>query len=140
MQAINGNEILLVAKAKVFPKTIKKEAPKAAPLEVPIKPGSTIGFLNNAWTKIPPTANVAPTKILNTDLGNLISMKIRSFKVVNSFPLKKLENEEKISSSEIFTAPNPMDNKKTTTSNNSSVINKKLSRFVKNIIDELIFE
>lgn len=65
---------------------------------------------------------------------------MRSFKVVNSFPLKKLENEEKISSSEILTAPNPMDNKKTTTSNNSSAINKKLSRLVKNIIDELIFE
>ena len=48
IQAIKGNEILLVAKAKVFPNTIKKEAPKAAPLEVPIKPGSTIGFLNKA--------------------------------------------------------------------------------------------
>ena len=104
-QANKGKENSLIVMAKVFPSTMKNAAPKAAPLDVPIIPGSTIGFLNKDCTKIPPTAKVAPTKTLNKVLGKRISIKILSFNAIDGWFVNSFVSAFIISLNVILTAP-----------------------------------
>ena len=59
----------------VEPKTIIIEAPKAAPAETPIRPGSANGFLNKPCKDAPDNPRLAPTKAASNTLGSLISNK-----------------------------------------------------------------
>ncbi len=52
--------------------TIIEVAPKAAPAETPINPGSANGFRNKPWSDAPDNANEAPTKPAKTTRGVLI--------------------------------------------------------------------
>ena len=77
----------------VEPKTIIIEAPKAAPAETPIRPGSARGFLNKPWRQAPDIAKLVPTKQARITLGILISKKIVfSIEVVS--PLKREKKEK----------------------------------------------
>ena len=58
------------------PITIEIAAPKAAPEETPIKPGSANGFLKRPCKQAPDTDKEAPTKPANKTLGILIFFKI----------------------------------------------------------------
>ena len=49
-------------------------APTAAPLEIPIKPGSTSGFLKRPWRIAPEVPKPAPISIARKIRGNLISI------------------------------------------------------------------
>jgi hypothetical protein len=104
-QAANGKVHTPALNLNDAPNTKYNAAPNAAPLDVPTKPGSTMGFRNRACINVPPTARHAPTIMHNKALGNLISMKIRSFKLIESELVKYFRNDEKISSKLIFTAP-----------------------------------
>lgn len=84
MQAANGKVHLPTLKPKLAPRAKYKAAPKAAPQEVPISPGSTIGFLKSACSKVPPTAKLAPTKMQSIARGKRISKKIRSVRFILS--------------------------------------------------------
>src|ERR1044072_3890364 len=59
------------------PHTKKSADPKAAPLEVPTSPGSTIGLRNNACINVPPTPRLAPTSRHRIARGKRSSRKIR---------------------------------------------------------------
>ena len=48
-------------------------APRAAPDETPINPGSANGFLNKPWRHAPDSDSAHPTKAAKITLGNLIS-------------------------------------------------------------------
>ena len=58
-----------------LPNIIVIIAPIAAPLETPINPGSTSGFLKRPWSIAPDVPRPAPTKIASIILGNLILSK-----------------------------------------------------------------
>ena len=103
--AARGNVHLPTLNPKVAPKAKYKAAPKAAPQDVPISPGSTIGFLKSACNKVPPTAKLAPTKMQRMARGKRISIKIRSVRFIESDAVKNFFSEEIISSIEIETAP-----------------------------------
>lgn len=126
-EAITGNEMLLVAKEKVLANTIKRAAPKEAPLDVPIIPGSTMGFLNKACAKIPPTAKVDPTKTLMIVLGKRISMKILSFSEAVSVPLQRFAKALLISLIEMLTAPKQIENSITIANKISNAIKRTYS-------------
>ena len=69
------------------PKTIIVDAPKAAPAETPIKPGSARGFLNKPCRQAPETDKLAPTIAAKITLGTLISLKI-VVSIADVFPIK----------------------------------------------------
>src|SRR5690606_29179169 len=104
-QAAKGSVHLPTLNPKVAPKAKYKAAPKAAPHEVPIRPGSTIGFLKSTCNKVPPTAKLAPTKMQRMARGKRISIKIRSVRSMESGSEKYFLKEDIISSNEIETAP-----------------------------------
>ena len=72
----------------VEPKTIIIEAPKAAPAETPIRPGSANGFLNKPCKQAPEMARLEPTKHARITLGILISKKI-VFSICVVSPLRR---------------------------------------------------
>ena len=57
------------------PKTITSVAPRAAPADTPIKPGSANGFLNRPCNAAPEIPRLAPTRAAKITLGSLISMR-----------------------------------------------------------------
>ena len=62
-----------------FPNIIEIIAPTAAPLDTPIKPGSTSGFLNKPCKIAPDVPSPAPTNIARTTLGKRIFIKTDSW-------------------------------------------------------------
>ena len=69
------------------PKTIMVDAPKAAPAETPIKPGSARGFLNKPCKQAPETDRLAPTIAAKITLGTLISVNIVA-SIADVLPIK----------------------------------------------------
>ena len=57
----------------MYKRQIIKEAPRAAPAETPIRPGSARGFLNRPCKDAPESPRLAPTKAAKNTLGILIS-------------------------------------------------------------------
>jgi hypothetical protein len=55
----------------------EKQSGNAAPLEVPTKPGSTIGLRNSACINVPPTPRLAPTSKHMIARGKRNSRKMR---------------------------------------------------------------
>ena len=88
-QAERGNKKVEKIKVEVNdePKTIIVDAPKAAPAETPIKPGSARGFLNKPCRQAPETDKLAPTIAAKITLGTLISLKI-VVSIADVFPIK----------------------------------------------------
>ena len=62
-----------------FPNIIDMIAPTAAPLDTPIKPGSTSGFLNKPCKMAPDVPSPAPTNIARITLGKRIFIKTDSW-------------------------------------------------------------
>ena len=69
------------------------EAPKAAPADTPIKPGSASGFLKRPCNEAPEIPRLAPTNPANITLGNLICSSTL-FSSVEAFPEMKFINDE----------------------------------------------
>lgn len=71
------NAALEVIKNPPEVRTIAITAPKAAPDDIPTRPGSANGFRNSACMVAPVTANAAPLRHANKTRGTRISIKIR---------------------------------------------------------------
>ena len=61
--------------AREEPRTIMATAPKAAPPDTPISPGSASGLRKKPWSTVPATASEAPTVAANMTRGARISLK-----------------------------------------------------------------
>src|SRR4051794_36888276 len=80
-QAKAGSSQGLAPRWSAEPRTKQSAAPNAAPLEVPTRPGSTIGLRNSACISVPPTPRAAPTSRQRRARGTRSSEKIRSSRV-----------------------------------------------------------
>ena len=89
-------------------KYIPITAPRDAPAETPIRPGSAKGFLNNACKQHPQTARLPPTINPIKIRGILIEVKTTSFVVIADGSFARpifFVKIEMISSTPMFTAP-----------------------------------
>src|SRR5712692_8717794 len=98
------------------PSTKYNDAPNAAPLDVPTRPGSTIGLRNRACINTPPIARLAPTRMQASARGRRISRKIRSVSWRESGALHAFLSAETISPKPMSTAPKRIENPAMTTS------------------------
>ena len=73
--------------------TIEKAAPRAAPAETPINPGSASGFLKRPCKHAPDIDSAAPTIAAKRTLGKRILTKTSSSKAVR-LPLKYFRTEK----------------------------------------------
>ncbi len=121
--------VMLFSAGLIFGAMTKmKDAPKAAPALVPVRPGSTMGLRKRPCISTPETASIAPVMAQSNTLGKRNCRNTPSWMLAGSLPLKKFPSEEIISPGEMGTAPNAMAHTNTTSSIEVDRIRKDLFR------------